>query len=65
MHSVSLLFIAAHNLHYISCIGTVVSMPSAVNISQLMNHNPRGTVIHFIQANFWVFLDPSLQTPLS
>lgn len=60
MHSVTLHFIADHNLYYISRIGTVLPMPSALNIFQLMNHNPRGTVIHFIHANFWVFLDPSL-----
>lgn len=61
--NITLLFIAAHNLYYISLIGTVLRMPSLLNIFQLMNHNPRRTVIHFIHANFWVFLDPSLQTP--
>lgn len=64
MHSVPLLFIAAHNLYSTSYIGMVLPVPSALNIFQLMNHNPRGTLIHFIHANVWVFLDPSLQTPL-
>lgn len=63
MHSVTSLCIVASNLYYISCIGTVLPMPFALNIFQLMNHNPRGTVIHFIHANFGVFLDPALKLP--
>lgn len=57
-YRVTSLFIT--HIIYISCIGSVLPMPSALNIFQLMNHNPRGTVIHSIHANFWVFLDPSL-----
>lgn len=39
-------------------------MLSALNIFQLVNHHPRGTAVHFTDANVWVYLDPFLQTPL-
>lgn len=46
------------------CIGMVLPMLSALNIFQLVNHHPRGTAVHFTDANVWVYLDPFLQTPL-
>lgn len=65
MHSLTSLFIAAHNLYHMRCIGMVLPLASALNISRLMNHHhPGGTVIHPIHANFWVFLDPFLRTLL-
>lgn len=54
----------AHELYYVLCTGMVLPMASALNIFQLLHHHPRGTVMHFIHANVWVYLHPFLQLPL-
>lgn len=64
-HVPCVVFTAAHNLYYILCLGMALPtvMPSALNIFQLMDQHPRGTVMHFIHTNVWVYLDPFLQLP--
>lgn len=42
----------------------VLPLLPALNISQLVNHHPGGTTMHFTDANVWVYLDPFLRAPL-